>query len=271
MKPSVWTSYFAELTPAEAIGTIGRAGWRYAELSDEHSAWLLQAGRPDEQGRYLNRVAAEQGVQVLQGHLWLMCDLAGPDQAAIVDILKRWLDLYLNIGIRAAVLHPAGRARYDAGDDPEVIEAAAISTLQALTAHLAGTELVICLENLFTHARTCSDLQRMIQAAGSTNLGICLDTGHLNLAGRDQGAFIRQAGRQLCALHVADNEGWRDQHLMPYGPGTVDWRDVITALRAIVYTGLFNYEIPGERRAPPDVLLAKLDYLKQVTRDLFAS
>ncbi|MCP4638785.1 MAG: hypothetical protein GY851_00055, partial [bacterium] len=61
-----------------------------------------------------------------------------------------------------------------------------------------------------------------------------------------------------------------DQHLLPYGHGTVDWDDVVEGLRAIGYKGLLNLEVPGERRAPMPVLIAKLDYARTLLETMFA-
>ena len=78
--------------------------------------------------------------------------------------------------------------------------------------------------------------------------GICLDTGHLNLKDKDQRNFILKAGKRLKALHIADNQGETDQHMMPYGRGNIDFDEVIRALREVDYEGLFNLEIPCENR-----------------------
>jgi sugar phosphate isomerase/epimerase len=139
-----------------------------------------------------------------------------------------------------------------------------------LTAYLKGSDVHICLENLFTHTQTCSQLLSLIERAGNDNLGICLDTGHLNLADRDQAAFIRQAGTYLRALHITDNQEKMDEHILPFARGTVDWLTVVRSLDKIHYGGLFNYEIPGENKAPLSIRLAKLDYIKEMTRCLFA-
>lgn len=270
MKPSVWSSYFHDLSPEKMVDVFAQKGWLFSELSDEHAAVLLDRGPAETVGREFRRYAADRGLSFPQGHLWLRCDIAAPNRQEIVDILKKWLELFQAVGITAAVLHPASDARYKAGDTPEAIEAACVGTLLELTEFLRGSSLTICLENLYSHAATCADLFRIIQAVGDDHLGICLDTGHLNLAGRDQAGFIRQAGIHLKALHIADNEGQYDQHLMPYGRGLIDWTPVMAALRESPYDGLFNYEIPGERQAPMPVRLAKLDYLKAMTDFLFA-
>ena len=99
----------------------------------------------------------------------------------------------------------------------------------------------------------------------SENLGITLDTGHLNINDKDQVGFIRRAGKNIKALHLADNEGQADQHLMPYGKGTVNFVDVVREMKKLGYDGLYNLEIPGEtQRAPREILGYKLDYIKKM-------
>ena len=261
MTPGIWTAFLIELPPEEMVRTFAEKDWRMLELSTEHSAMLLEQGSPDKVGKEFSRFAEDYGVGLPQGHLWIESDIAASNQAEVLAELKRWLDLYLALGIRSGVLHPGGREMEQQGQPPEKIREAKVRALTELTAHIRGTDLHICLENCGCTADLLCDL---IEATGSGNLGICLDTGHLNLLQGDQGQFIRTAGPLLKALHIADNEGAFDQHLMPYGRGTVAWDDVVSALREISYDGLFNFEIPGENRCPIPVRLAKLDYLKSI-------
>ena len=53
---------------------------------------------------------------------------------------------------------------------------------------------------------------------------------------------MRTVGRHLITLHLHDNHGERDEHLLP-GQGAIDWVDVMQALRDIDYGGEFMYEI----------------------------
>lgn len=129
---------------------------------------------------------------------------------------------------------------------------------------MRGADFTICLENV-SNAPTVETLLRIIGDVASPALGICLDTGHLNLVSGDQLAFIESAGSRLRALHLADNDGTRDQHLIPFGLGTVDWEAVCLGLARVRYGGLLNFEIPGERKAPIAVKRAKLDYLRRLS------
>ena len=103
----------------------------------------------------------------------------------------------------------------------------------------------------------------IIKKVGGRNFGICLDTGHLNLVNGNQREFILKAGRKLKALHIADNEGVVDQHMMPFGKGTVDIKEVFKALKEIGYRGIYNLEIGGERRCPIEVRHFKAQFIKK--------
>lgn len=272
---SVWSSYFAELSPEAAVDELVRAGFTCTEFSDEHGAALLDRvvdipNGPEKVGLELKQYAADKGFTFPQGHLLLKVDLCS-DEA--VDVLKRWLDLFVALDIRAGVLHAAGgidlspEARFDRW----------VRALTALTNHLEGTNMSIALENLPLKNASAEELLTLIHTVGGDHLGICLDTGHLHLA-RNQGLvpysqseFIRKAGDKLIALHIADNDTSRDQHLMPFGNGNVDWKDVMIGLRDINYQGLFNLEIPGERNhCPLSLRRAKLPYIHAMCREMLS-
>lgn len=81
---------------------------------------------------------------------------------------------------------------------------------------------------------------------GGSQLGICIDTGHANLH-RDlfanpAAAFLRAFADRLIHLHVSDNSGAGDEHLLP-GTGTIDWRSLAAALRRIPFRGAIVLEL----------------------------
>lgn len=265
LKLSMWTSFFIELSPEDVLAELAEAGWRYTELSDEHSRMLLDRGEPQAVGKAYRGAAEDIGVAVDQGHLWLTVDIAPADEAQrqqVVDGLKRWLDLYLAIGIRAAVVHPGGGEHAE----PAARLDAQLRTLTELTDHLRGSDLMICLEN-------CSSgeaLKPILDRTDPAHVGVCLDTGHLNLTDENQAAFVRACGPRLQALHLAENDKSGDQHNMPYARGgCVPWGDIATALGEIGYPALLNFEVPGENRCPVPVRRLKLAYLKELATWIF--
>lgn len=263
MKPSMWSQYLHGQSTEEMVRTFAVKGWRNLELSTEHGIILLERGEPGKIGREFAAFAANEGVAFPQGHLWLQADIAGKEPEQTLATLKRWLDLFVAVGVRAAVLHPGGKALAKEGVAEGKIAELRTRSLRTLADHVRGTGLFICLEN-GTNGTTAQALVDIIKHAERDNLAICLDTGHLNIGRGDQALFIRTAGPLLKALHIADNEGASDQHLMPYGRGNVPWDVVKRELKALAYDGLYNFEIPGENKCPIEVRLAKLDYLKTI-------
>lgn len=263
MKLSMWTSYFFDLPPETALQELAQAGWHFAELSDEHSRVLLDRGDPGAVGAAFRSAAGEIGVALEQGHLDLPLNIAPADEGqrrAAVDGLKPWLDLYCAIGITAGVLHPGGC------EDAAVAQERRLQSLAEIAEHLQGTDLVISIEN-------CSSgraLDPILAATSPERVGVCLDTGHLNLTDEDQGEFIRRVGPRLRALHLAENAGQSDEHTMPFARGgSVPWAGVVDALRDVQYQGLHNFEIPGENRCPLPVRRLKLGYLKALASWIF--
>lgn len=265
MKLSIWSSYYMDLSPEEMVLELEKQGLQYCELSDEHAAELLERGNPKEVGAAFRAYAEAHHVEFPQGHLWLKVRLCR-DSENTVRILKDWLDMFEAIGIRTAVLHTDGMSDKPELSVDEKFEAN-VAVIRQLTDYLKGRDLVICLENLHVDGLNDSAdaLLRFMDAIQSPNLGICLDTGHLNLCeDKDQAAFIRKTAPYLKALHIADNEGHADQHMMPFGKGNVNWQVVFSEMKKLDYTGIFNYEIPGERIAPLEIRGYKVEYIKKV-------
>lgn len=268
---SIWSSFDIDLSPEDMVLAMERRGLTVCELSDEHAAMLLEReGTPTEVGRAFGAYAKEHNLTFPQGHLWLKVRLCSAEVDS-VSILRGWFELFAAIGIKNAVLHLDGHSLGAEATHEEVI-AANVEKLQLLAPYAEQLGLRICLENLGGHFASLESLLEVIRRVNSPALGICLDTGHLHIHVRDmtQEQFILGAGAYLHALHIADNDTSGDQHLMPFGRGTVDWDSVMRGLNAIGYGDCFNYEIPGERRAPLSVRDAKADYLKAVTSYLFS-
>ena len=73
---------------------------------------------------------------------------------------------------------------------------------------------------------TVRELTDLADAFGDgEHVGVCYDFGHANLTGS---AFHRRnlnlIGKRLKAVHVQDNHGEWDEHLMPFF-GSIDWED----------------------------------------------
>lgn len=121
----------------------------------------------------------------------------------------------------------------------------------------------ICLENLFSvfkghiiegactdAADACYLVDTLNAEAGEELFGFCFDVGHANITGKNIRAYLNKLGKRLTVLHIHDNDGKGDKHLMPYtqttdlwgnDPGT-NWEGFIEGLRDIGYEGNLSFE-----------------------------
>lgn len=84
-------------------------------------------------------------------------------------------------------------------------------------------------------------------------VGICWDFGHAHLARVEQPAALRKIGKRLKCVHVDDNLGSFDDHLLPFFGG-VQWQDIIPVLAEIGYTGECSLEIKRISPRAPEAL-----------------
>ena len=270
LKIAMWTSFLMADSPETAVRTLADCGYRYAEFSDEHGKVLMEQADPLRAAAELAKIADDCGLALEQGHLHLTADVAHPEPAArrgFVDFLKKELEVYERLGVRAAVLHCGGGAAREQGMTPAEAEALTVESLGELCRSIAGSGIRIAIENIYGQQPFAADLLRIIAAVDRQELGICLDTGHLNVEHGDPCAFIDEAGDKLIALHIADNLGNADHHMLPCGRGTVNWTSVMRKLKSTPYSGLFNFEVPGERNCPTRaILLLKLKFALELGR-----
>lgn len=264
---SVWSEYYLDLQPEQAIDLLADAGFFHMEWGHNHMAMMVErGGTPESQGRNLAAYAKEKNVTISQGHLSFKGGIA--DQAG-VERVKKDLDFFLGAGIENAVLHASGTKEMTT----EELFDRSVACVSQLCDHIKGTNLILCLENLPNVAQTVTAdrLIKLIDACGGENLGICLDTGHLHISRCRDGVeqthaeFIHLAGDRLKALHITENNGKNDVHQMPYSARYgIDWKPLVQALKDINYGGLFNLEILGECNAPLPIRRAKLDYIQKM-------
>ena len=266
-KLSIWSFYYYELSPEEAVEEFIKNGINCSELSSEHGLELLNKDVDVvSTGKKFAQFINERNFEISQGHLWLKVKLCSDDDA--IDKLYRWIDMYEAIGIKNMVLHydrlsGTGLSRRERADKN-------IEKLKILAEYIKNKNITICLENLSPNipdvkeliGHNADDLLYIIERVGSEKFGICLDTGHLNLTENSQREFILKAGKKLKALHIADNQGRSNQHMMPYTRGTVDFKEVVEALREVDYHGLFNLEISGESHIPLELRNEKIKFIK---------
>jgi fructoselysine 3-epimerase len=98
---------------------------------------------------------------------------------------------------------------------------------------------------------TCSQALDFISGLGRPNIGVVLDTGHSHVVGESIPEVVRKLGDRLFHVHIDDNLGLRDQHLVP-GEGTFDFLSLIAALKTAGYDGYLGAELSWDYTLEPD-------------------
>ncbi len=98
---------------------------------------------------------------------------------------------------------------------------------------------------------TTADAMRMIAELRQDNLGVVLDNGHAYVVGESAAQAAHALGDRLFHVHLDDNMGKRDQHLVP-GEGSFDFQPFVNALRAVGYEGFVSAELSWDYTIDPD-------------------
>jgi len=108
-------------------------------------------------------------------------------------------------------------------------------------AHLYETDLII----------TCDDAIRIIEEVGLDNLKVLLDIGHLNVNKEPLIDVVRKLGNLLIHIHIDDNNGLMDEHLIP-GDGNINFIPFFQELKKAGYKGYLAVELGFGYTLKPD-------------------
>lgn len=98
-------------------------------------------------------------------------------------------------------------------------------------------------ESCFAACATAESFVQHLDVVNDPFLVACLDIGHAEMRGSGSGAadMIHALKDRLQALHVHDNDRWRDLHQIPFSQ-QIDFASVVQALKDIGYRGYVTLE-----------------------------
>lgn len=253
-----------EIPVAEQVKQITRNGFEHVDFnfldwySDARSPfvgnnwreWAISAGE----------AAAETGADFNQAHAPCPCLACAHDADLLHEYIRRAIISCADLKIPWMVYHliPDPKA-FGSNQDVFQYNREFFAPVQELS-HKYGVG--IALENVWPvlDELPYRDTDVLVQFVDSFNdplVGMCWDTGHGNmtfnshnfrrfdhtelLACRDQYKNIMKLGKRLKCLHVNDNGGMDDDHIVPFF-GQIHWPDVIRALDDVGYEHSFTFE-----------------------------
>ena len=231
--------------------------------------------------RTVREIADRYGIKVGQTHA-IFGEFEPSDTEDFVDITIKDILATNVLGSRYTVVHPIimpgriGDARRDENFEYN------LKFFRRLVPALEKWNVKCAIENLFKgdengvrRASECSYPQETLDYIGELGSDLfcsCADTGHFAISEKDTGISvgdaIRQLGKTLEVLHVQENDGINDLHVVPYTLRNVmDWEDIIAALREIGYTGTMNFEVmPFVKQFPAEISQVAVAHIGNVAR-----
>lgn len=211
---------------------------------------LLERYRPVKEAMERN------GVSFGQTHAPFPTYVEGADEVNryLIQVFEKECAILQYLGCPALVVHPF------TCNDKEKEKEINLSLYRQLIPAAKKYGVKICLENMFQMpnghgvvgacgdaAEACWYIDTLNAEAGEDVFGYCFDVGHANLCSRNLRNEIRMLGDRLTILHIHDNDGLDDLHLIPYTQkkyrkNTTDWEGFLEGLRDINYRGTINFE-----------------------------
>ncbi|RLE89697.1 MAG: hypothetical protein DRJ49_02160 [Thermoprotei archaeon] len=276
MIPSISTSVFPELELEEEIKRLAKIGWRCVEIN-------LGSSRVDK-GRVskIAKLCEELDISIIQVHGRNpgMARRSEEERRKFMRQAKESIIWAGELGAKWVVLHPSNRkAGYRTLEALNDVKRSNLEGFLELLEVAEATGVGIAIENLppvlhdslpgeSIFGADPYELLWLVKSINSKRIGICLDTNHIipSIQGFDQYQVIKIIGQHLVATHISDNDGFREQHLLPF-MGKIDWNAVVRGLKEVGYRGAFNLEV-GFTRVPLKLRDSLVSYALRLLEEL---
>lgn len=199
---------------------------------------------------------SSHGLEVSQAHApWRTPKDGDPEERRKwIDAMKKSIRGTHTLGCTRFIVHPL-MPYMDTAENPDEVWQMNEAFLADLADYAKGYGITVCLENMpfpvFPIATVEDDL-KMLSKLERDNLKICLDTGHAAIFnGSDVASAVRTVADKLEAVHIHDNMGKSDEHLIP-GDGIIDWDAFAEALKEIGFDKVVSLEASTDHGKYPE-------------------
>ncbi len=149
-------------------------------------------------------------------------------------------------GIKTAVIHAAGFR-----DIPDV-NPIGMDRIGRLVAFAEKKGVRLAFENLCA----LSHLDEILRTFPTETVGFCYDSGHENRYHPDARCLTKY-GSQLMAIHLDDNFGDGDTHLLPFD-GSADWATILPDLQSARPLPYLTLEVDFDKNSPHSQIYKEL-------------
>lgn len=245
----------------KAVKVCSECGYKAVDLYLK-GVLCLSEGELDQWIDDMQRTLAECGVRVSQCHLYF----GKVDKDNIQDYedkIAKTMAVADRMGIEWGVIHGIDYGKLFGMPLEENIRLN-VELFKRLQERVKPKTVGLAFENIMTYVFAAPEVLIAICEESSKygKVGVCWDTGHAHLSeGIDQGESIRKLGDWLKCLHIHDNHGKNDEHIFPM-MGTIDWHQIMDALRDINYKRDFVYESAQPTKYLPEDDILRIELIK---------
>lgn len=244
-------------TPEELFARMKELGYTHVDwdLGNIQADFYQDTRLLEQYCAAIRQAASNAGINIHQVHgPWPTDDTTPESRKKVWDYMHKAVYGCHLLGSSYLVIHPQMPFGWGTEEDADYAEELTIQLMTELMKDCQTYQVTLCLENMPMKAHRISPVKNIAETVAETHrrltgtqsipLGICLDTGHCNVYGHDLGEAVRCAAPFLKVLHIHDNGGDRDSHLLPFA-GTADWNSFTSALAEINYSGPLMLETAG--------------------------
>lgn len=256
MKLSLSSFVYFNYPLETAIQATARAGYEGIDIWGGRPH-CYRRDRSEKELLALRRMIADEGVEVaslIPAQFRYPTSLCSPSSVIRQDSVRYILDSIENASALGAPVVSVCPGHSLAGQSREDGLARLAESLWEITAFAERHDVRIAIEpadryetDLLNDVRQTADL---ICQAGLPNVGVLLDNGHEWVVNHSYAA-VAEIGEKLFHVHVDDNLGQRDQHLIP-GEGESNLPEFLDRLRLTGYDGFLCVELAWDYTLDPD-------------------
>lgn len=251
MQLAISTTFDYQLRIGEQLALLQRSGFDSISLGaqESHSGYLNQVDR----GRLLTLVREHEltidslHVPIRQGY-----DLSKSDpepRMAAVCRVALCMASATELQCSTVILHLSHfpPVPYDQQLEP------LLHSLDALIESAENMKINLAAENLYDD-NSLFFLRRALEQFDSERFGLCYDSSHDLLSGKEPYKLLEEFSDRLMAVHLSDNDGDEDRHWIPF-TGIANWERISGILKQSEFAGPLLLEVENSANADPEKFL----------------
>ena len=239
-------------TYEERVQHLYEAGFRYIDLNMFHiyeNDELLVSEKWLDNAKHLKEFAQERGMKFVQAHSPGGNPLRDAEQDYFERLFQatvRSIEVCGELGIPNTVVHLG----LEVGIEKKEFFERNKKFYEKLFPYMEKHNVNVLCENSMSndygsgncyYTNTGAEMKEFIEYVNHPLIHACWDTGHGNQQRLCQYDNMVALGEDLYAVHINDNRGERDDHMIPF-LGTLNMDEVMCALLDIGYQGYFTFE-----------------------------